>query len=60
MRIGSVTLALLGLIAYLHSASAQDWPNRPITMVVPFAAGGAGDILSRMLGPRLQQKWGQG
>ncbi len=47
---------------YCHSGGVglheQDWPTRPITMVVPFAAGGAGDILSRMLGPRLQQKWG--
>ena len=28
-------------------------------MVVPFTPGGAGDILSRMLGPRLEQKWGK-
>jgi tripartite-type tricarboxylate transporter receptor subunit TctC len=38
---------------------AQDFPARPVTMVVPFTPGGAGDILSRMLGPRLEQKWGK-
>ena len=40
-------------------ARAQDYPARPVTMVVPFTPGGAGDILSRMLGPRLEQKWGK-
>jgi tripartite-type tricarboxylate transporter receptor subunit TctC len=60
MRIAHLTLALLALIASLQASSAQDWPNRPVTMIVPFAAGGAGDIISRVLGPRLQQKWGQG
>jgi tripartite-type tricarboxylate transporter receptor subunit TctC len=55
-RIITVSLAVL---AYISAATAQDWPTRPVTMVVPFAAGGAGDILSRMLGPRLQQKWKQ-
>jgi tripartite-type tricarboxylate transporter receptor subunit TctC len=40
-------------------ASAQNFPARPVTMIVPFAAGGAGDILARMLGARLEQKWGK-
>lgn len=40
-------------------AQAQDFPTKPITIVVPFAAGGAGDILARLVGPRLEQKWGQ-
>ena len=38
---------------------AQAWPSRPITLVVPFAAGGTTDVLARALGERLQQSLGQ-
>jgi tripartite-type tricarboxylate transporter receptor subunit TctC len=41
------------------AAPAQDFPSRPVTVVVPFTPGGAGDILARMVGPRLEQKWGK-
>ena len=39
---------------------AQNWPDKPITMVVPFTAGGAGDILARVLNNRLEAMWGKG
>jgi len=57
-----VRLLLVGILLAGHSFNsvrAQDFPTRPITMVVPFAAGGGGDILSRMLAPRLEQVWGK-
>ena len=50
---------LIATQASLPAAHGQDYPTRPITMVVPFASGGAGDILSRMLGPRLEQRLGK-
>ena len=40
-------------------AAAQEWPSRPLTMVVPFAAGGPMDALARILQPTLAEALGQ-
>jgi len=48
------------LLAGAHaSASVEDWPTRPLTMVVPFAAGGPNDIVGRILASRLSELLGQ-
>src|SRR5262245_10971273 len=39
--------------------NAQEWPNRPMTMIVPFAAGGAVDVLARALAARTAEILGQ-
>jgi tripartite-type tricarboxylate transporter receptor subunit TctC len=46
-------------LAGAASATAQDWPTRPLTMVVPTAAGGGTDIFGRILVPRLSELLGQ-
>jgi len=48
---------LLSLMAL--AASAQEWPARPVTLLVPFAAGGTVDIVSRIVGQRLSEELGQ-
>jgi tripartite-type tricarboxylate transporter receptor subunit TctC len=40
-------------------AGAQEWPTRPVTLVVPFAAGGPADVLGRILDPRLSELLGR-
>jgi tripartite-type tricarboxylate transporter receptor subunit TctC len=47
------------LLAAAAAANAQDWPTRPVTMVVPFGAGGGVDVTARILAPRLGQILGQ-
>jgi tripartite-type tricarboxylate transporter receptor subunit TctC len=56
------TLALMAALvaaAAPAAAPAQDWPNRPITLIVPFAAGGAFDVMARVFTPYLTQILGQ-
>jgi tripartite-type tricarboxylate transporter receptor subunit TctC len=55
-------LAAISVIAVLitpHFAAAQAWPSRPLSMVVPFAAGSASDTLGRILAARLSELLGQ-
>jgi tripartite-type tricarboxylate transporter receptor subunit TctC len=57
---GTASGFLGGLAAALAApALAQDgFPNRPITIVVPFSAGGTADVLARAIGERLRPKYG--
>jgi tripartite-type tricarboxylate transporter receptor subunit TctC len=55
LRLLAVVLALLLPLA----AAAETWPARPIRFIVPFAAGGPTDVLSRFLAERLSQSLGQ-
>jgi len=58
-------IRLIALIAALLAAAApaaapaQDWPNRPVTLVVPFAPAGAFDVMARVFTPYLTQILGQ-
>ena len=49
--IAAAAFAILGIAA----ASAQNYPNRPITMIIPFAAGGPTDVLGRLIGQRMSE-----
>lgn len=47
------------LLALSGSALAQDYPNKPVTLVIPYAPGGSTDPLGRFMGNQLQELWGQ-
>jgi len=47
-------------LAFTCTAGAQQpWPSRPITIIVPYTAGAAMDVLAHIIGPRLTERWGQ-
>ena len=54
--------ALMGLSALLLGPAvglAQDWPTKPITLVVPFPAGGSNDVVARVVGESVRKRVGQ-
>src|ERR1043165_3410378 len=54
----AATFAIFALLP-VAGVSAQDFPTKPVRFVVPYAAGGSGDLLARLLGNKLAAIWGQ-
>ena len=59
MRMTSVVAALAVAVGCVTGAHAQGYPSRPITIIVPFPAGGPTDTLTRILGERMRVSLGQ-
>jgi len=54
-----IATAAVFLLTFTHATHAQDWPNRPITLVVPFAAGGGVDVSVRIQALYISEALGQ-
>jgi tripartite-type tricarboxylate transporter receptor subunit TctC len=61
MRSAIATSTVIALVALLAAPSvrAQDYPSRPVKIIVPFPAGGTADVMPRIFGDWLARKWGQ-
>src|SRR5437764_1710265 len=55
----SLAAGFVALLASVVAASAQGFPNRPMTMIIPFAAGGPTDVLGRVVAQRMSEILGQ-
>jgi tripartite-type tricarboxylate transporter receptor subunit TctC len=53
-------IGLCGALAPPRDAHANDYPARTVRVIIPFTAGGAPDVLMRMVAQKLTEKWGQG
>ena len=58
-RICAVALAALGLFAFCIPGSAQQYPSRTVTIIVPYPAGGPTDETARIVANFLSKKLGQ-
>jgi tripartite-type tricarboxylate transporter receptor subunit TctC len=54
-----LALMVAALVALCGAASAQNFPSKPVRIIVPFAAGGAVDVLARLVGGKLQDAFRQ-
>jgi tripartite-type tricarboxylate transporter receptor subunit TctC len=54
-----MAIAFAALLTLAGQATAQDYPTRPVTMVIPFAAGGPTDVLGRVVAARMSEILGQ-
>jgi tripartite-type tricarboxylate transporter receptor subunit TctC len=52
-------IMIIGALAASQFARAQEWPSKPITVIVPFVAGGTTDIVGRILAQALSERLGQ-
>src|ERR1700744_137094 len=55
----TILAALTALLAFSAAAHAENFPSHPITLIVPFSAGGPTDSMARILGERMQRSLGQ-
>jgi tripartite-type tricarboxylate transporter receptor subunit TctC len=51
-----IIAACIAAVGSVSNAAAQDYPSKPIRLIVPFAAGGAPDVVARNIGQRLSQR----
>ena len=59
LLLAAAACACGAVLAALPAAQAQDYPTRPVKIIVPFPAGGTADVMPRVVADWLSRKWGQ-
>lgn len=59
MKKGKIVLLVAVILLVAGTVYAQDYPTKPVRMIIPFAPGGASDIVARGISPRLTKELGQ-
>ena len=54
----ALLIALCAMLSHAHAQTAK-WPDRPVRVVVPFAPGGATDIVARLIAPSMSEQFGE-
>lgn len=57
--VGSGLATAVAVSPFLRTVKAQTYPQRPVKIIVPYAAGGASDIIARLISPELERALGQ-
>ena len=59
LRVRLQCLVIAGMLGFASLAAAQDFPNKPIRLIVPYPPGGATDVAARVYGRKFSEVWGQ-
>ena len=59
MRITRILMVFVSVICFTVSAGAQDYPTKPVQVIIPFTAGSGTDFVGRTIGQKLSEMWGQ-
>jgi tripartite-type tricarboxylate transporter receptor subunit TctC len=57
-NVGLIGTLLAVVLAYSPPSQAEEFPSKPVRLIVPYAAGGGTDIVARIVAQKLQDKWG--
>jgi tripartite-type tricarboxylate transporter receptor subunit TctC len=58
-RLIALVLTLAACLCNAATASAQDWPARPVKIIIPLGPGGGGDVFTRLMAEEFQKRFGQ-
>ena len=59
MKIISIPMVLVVIMCFATMADAQDYPTKPVKVIIPFSAGSATDTIAREVSKKLSEMWGQ-